>query len=235
MVMRVFVGNTPVTKEIADPKRGQLAYNMFYGMAEAGVLLNDNAFKREDLRILDHEGREVEPELDKEWFGTKEDNLAAQEAALEEEIKILIQETGMDISEIDREEKREMLDVYTVSWRDVDSAGVYPLPECWDIEKAQAMYAVMEEDLDDAAVLSIDTEYDGLVTLTHRDANGDNRFEVTNAYGDVYDCAMLSHADEYADDEDLGEGETIEEGEDYTDDFADALAALQDNGRRLEV
>lgn len=180
---RVFMGNIPLTEDIADKERADLAYNICFGMSQADTLVTVNGKEqpiyKSKLCVVDSDGNSHIPALDEEWFGTEEQNDKERERILDIIVKDMeedLKNDGLDM-EPDRDFERSLMDQYTVSYREYGTATVFFMPESWDIDKARDAYSILTTDMEKSVQFSMDTKYDGKLTFDPKN------FSVTDMEG----------------------------------------------------
>lgn len=102
-----------------------------------GTTLNENCIHTPHL--VDSDGINVMPEIDKEWFGGLEGNEAAKEAVLDKIMADMI----ADGAEPDRAFQAKLMNLYTVCSYDEDRISVRFAPLTWDIDKAGEIQNLM--------------------------------------------------------------------------------------------
>lgn len=144
---QVYYEDTPLTVPIADPGRANLAYSMLAVMAETDVQANIRgeriSLDAYGLSIRDENGKPVEAELDREWFGTDEENRQCKEAALEKQIQAGIESGMLDSGRQSRKFEEALQEPYSVCSYDENRNVVSFAPETWDIDKAADMQNFM--------------------------------------------------------------------------------------------
>ena len=177
----VYHGNTALTNNIGDEKRAAMAYNVFRSMTNHGVKLGDSgeALDADKLCLIDENGVSTVPELDKEWFGTEEDNDKAREAVLDS----IIDEMKQEGCEPDRDFERDLMDEYTVTYRSRDVTTTYFVDSSWDLDKARDVYSIVTKDIAPGVSLAVHNDFEEMdVDLT----GGLQNLNVVNMDGDVY-------------------------------------------------
>lgn len=156
-------------------------------MSQADTLVTVNGKEqpiyKSKLCVVDSDGNSHIPVLDEEWFGAEEQNNKERERVLDLIIKDMkedLKNDGLD-TEPDCDFERSLMNQYTVSYRESDTATVFFMPESWDIDKAKDAYSILTTDMEKSVQFSRDTELDGKVTLDPENLN------VTDMEGQVYD------------------------------------------------
>lgn len=214
---QVYYRDVPLTVLIADKGRADLAYNMLSVMAENDVLVDIKGdivpMFASDISIMDKNGREVEPDLDPEWFGAPGDNDKMKEAALDKQIQEGLESGMLHPDFYSREHEASMQEQYSLCSSDKDGLRVWFAPKVWDIDKAGEMQNLMTYGLDPSVKLF--AEHNGGL------AEIKDHIYIVNEDGDVLsDQFDKAWAHEPAIQGDL--------------DFVDAVASIPESGQGME-
>lgn len=222
--MKLYLLDEQLTKE-TTAERVNMAYNLFCSIdhsTEHPLTFDGNMdsqyFKdrylswyngpdfveKQYLRILDENGNEVEPVIDKEWFGSESDKQVAQDLALTKKIEAMMAEGSMDIN---YDTIRDEMEAYTVSWihEETPDDPICAFPSTYDMDKARLMLHVIVDDFTDNFSLGIpDNSWlgnNGSISLDDEDDKGDkrvgeeSRFCVTNSAGDICERVVVGEKD----------------------------------------
>lgn len=178
-------GDVPISLPIIDKKRAALGYNMLYAMTTDKVECENFEIEtngermpldRDQLWVKGPDGKAVDIEFDKEWFGQEEDALEVKNAILDK----YAEEAALDGEDFDRGFEESMMDQYSVCCYDDEHCSVWYAPFTWDMSKAEEMQNFMEYGLHPDISLSCINDYGNRVGIEADDT------EIICDDGDVY-------------------------------------------------
>lgn len=188
----------PLSAPIEDKNRAMLIYNMamYMGQNHNHFMVPDPTddypdpelinrisveMTKDNVMLVDDAGNRIEPVMDKEWFGTEEDNEAVKEEVFQKHKQKVIAKNGEEAWGEDIE--RQIQKPYTICSYDYEQHNrVWFAPETWDFDKANEMYNAIKYGMADRVEIMFTYEPYGEDDYTIVDPDD---VAVVNKYGDV--------------------------------------------------
>lgn len=177
---QIYYSDTAISVPIADENRAALGYNLLSAIAENNTSFSiwpdtNQPFDKDQLRLMDADGHDVDVKPDPEWFGTEAENHQIREAVLDQYMEECASE-GLDL---DRAFEAKLQDQYTIC-SDDNGFRLRFAPYVWDLDKVQEMQNFLRYGLDSSVNLSIENKCG-----TRKIISSDQTY-IINRDGDVY-------------------------------------------------
>lgn len=237
MGFKVYLGETPLTVDIMDEKRAALAYNVLFAMGKNDARIEAGGspipMELNRLSIVDDTGDRFMPENDHEWNGTRDQRIRWEDAFAErimDEARKNDDETGIEIT---------MRQIFHTSYSPVlydgDLNYVRFGTDTFDHDKAVEAFHFLKQGMDPSISVFIkDVDEDKFNFLSMM--GGELKEEDYTTYrlltpDNIFLVDSMDNMQAVKPDHEWTMGWMDDKG---YEDFADAVASIQDKGQTMD-